>query len=545
MRTNTDFYSHRKSLGSPLNGDVMIYNAADSILKAVMPQYLFKPPFGYPRPIYTYSLRSLAKTAYVFPIIKTIADEISSTDWTISMTEEAKELGMKEDSNLRYKYINFLKNPNINDDSFQSLLRQAVFDLCEIGNAVWVKCFNPSGQLVELYAKDGASFLKNPDVYGTYHKRVEFVEPLLEGYMKYNAAQQVPPTLANLGAPEGPDAEALKQKYSYQYAYRAAYFQYGINFAAFPIPFGTREVVYMELNPRTDRIYGYSPVEMLADIVLTLVYGSKYNLDFYLNNNTPEGIVEMLGAKQEDINSMSARLAGLVRSESDVFGIKRRQNFRIAVTPNPVKFTPFQMKPIDMQILEQQKWFYKIVLACFGVNENEMGITEDSNKSTGQVQNIIHKRKALKPFYDLLAHYITTQILAEFEELKGYEFRWKEYDLDEDIKKHALYEAQIRMGIKTSEMVAKELGINTEELFASKQKQMKENQANMNQGMDTNNFEKGDPNASEKVAKEEIQINKEEKKSITKENNEDKNEIKDYIKEVFGTLLEEVDKLEG
>lgn len=537
LRTYDDLF--QKNLDKPLNGDVMIFTAADSILKAVMPQYLYKPPFGYPRPTYTYSLRALAKTAYVFPIIKTIADEIASTDWKICMTEEAKNLGMPEDKKIIYKYTNFLKNPNINDDSFQTLVRQAIFDMCEVGNAVWVKCFNPNRELVELYAKDGASFLKNPDVYGTYHQRVDFVAPLDEGFMKFNSSQQVPPTLANLGAPEGPEAEALKQRYSFEYAYKAAYFQYGLSFAAFPIPFGRREIVYMELNPRTDRIYGYSPTEMLADIVLTLIYGSKYNLDFYLNNNTPEGIVEMLGATQTQIEAMTQRLAGLVQEESDVFGIKRRKNFRIAVTPNEVKFTPFQMKPIDMQILEQQKWFYKIVLACFGVNENEMGITEDSNRSTGQVQNIVHKRKALKPFYDTLAHYITTQVLAEFPELEGYEFKWQDYDLEEDIKKHALFESQIRMGIKTPEMVAKENGINTEELAVSKQKQQSQQVA------DETPYFTNDKNAANEVVTEEKEENKEEQKSVSKENTEDKNEIKDYIKGVFSALLEEADKLEG
>ena len=43
-------------------------------------------------------------------------------------------------------------------------------------------------------------------------------------------------------------------------------------------------------------------------------------------------------------------------------------------------------------------------------------------------------------------------------------FRFDDYDLDEDIKKHSLYESQIRMGIKTPEMVAMEEKIDLGEL---------------------------------------------------------------------------------
>jgi len=45
--------------------------------------FLYKPPFGYPRMVDIPNLRALAKTPYVFMVVSTIVDEVASVDWAI------------------------------------------------------------------------------------------------------------------------------------------------------------------------------------------------------------------------------------------------------------------------------------------------------------------------------------------------------------------------------------------------------------------------------------------------------------------------------
>ena len=56
-----------------------------SIFKAYIPQFLYKPPYGYPRKVNTVYLKSLAKNPYIFSVIKTLCDEVVSKKWEIKV----------------------------------------------------------------------------------------------------------------------------------------------------------------------------------------------------------------------------------------------------------------------------------------------------------------------------------------------------------------------------------------------------------------------------------------------------------------------------
>lgn len=520
-------------------GGLLISDLRDSILKAVQPNYLYKPPFGYPRPTNTNALRELAKNPYVFSVIKTLADEAATIEWSIVNKETNEEMDIVPNDDVKKQIIDFLENPNGNHESFAQLRRQAVVDILEVDAGVWVKVFGRDGKLKQIYARDGASFLKNTDIYGTFTNREQFVEPLPNVFVASNK------DYFNTGD-ESIASQNMAQRYSIQYAGKAAYFQYGQAFAAWPIPFGTREIIYFSANPRADSIYGRSPLETLSEVVLTLVYGSKYNLDFYLNNNMPEGIIALEGAQQKDIEAFSSRLTQTVRDTTDSLGFKRRMGYRVGVTGFSPKFEKFQLSPVDMQVLDQQKWFDRVMLRSFGMNEHEMGTTDNSNKATSDTQSEVFKRKALKPILDIIAYGVNTQILTEFEGSEGLEFRFDDYDLDDDIKKHTLYESQIRMGIKTPEMIAVEEGIDVDELKAQKEEALQKQQDMMMAEKPQNGENGGFPPKKKEDVGDQIDEEKEkpkekvEKKAKT---NPEMDEITSYIRDIGNELVSALDEL--
>lgn len=435
-------------------GDVSINNVSDSsIFKAYVPEFLYKPPFGYPRKENLPLIRQLAKNPYVFSVIKTLADEAASNDYDIVYRADVEPTPMMDEK--RIEMLKFFHNPNKNKESFKHLLRAVVKDIAELDSGVLVKVFNKQGEMTQLFARDGASFLKNPDIYGYMGNRAEYVEPSNINYAI---------------APEDPAYPETLKQYSMNYKEAAAYFQYGTTAMALPVPFGRREVIYISQNPRSDSIYGLSPIQILADVITTLVYGANYNLDFYMNNNMPEGVISILGANQDQLKAFRERFDAQFRQKDTVTGFMRKIGFKFPIVNQPVDFKPFQLDPKVMQIIEQQSWFTKLVWACFGVNADEMGFTEDSNRATGANQNAAYKRKAVRPMLELLKYHIENELIAEWGEevFETFEFKWDDYDLEEDIKKHQLYESQIRMGIKTAEMIAAEEGINVEELKAGK-----------------------------------------------------------------------------
>lgn len=434
-------------------GDVSVVQNT-GVMKAYIPEFLYKPPFGYPRKENIPLIRQLARNPYVHAVIKTLCDEAASTHYEIKYKEEVEP--SEEMDKVKDDITRFLDNPNNNKESFQQILRAVVKDICEVDAGLIVKIFDKKGTFVEMFARDGGSFLINPDIYGYIGNRAEYITPININYVN---------------TPDSPGWDQTFNQYQLAYSDVAAYYQYGTTAMALPVPFGRREIIYMKANPQSNNIYGISPIQILADIITTLVYGANYNLDYYMNNNMPEGMIQLTNADKGAINAFRERFDKQIRIKDPTTGFMRRTAFKFPITNQEAKFIPFQLDPKVMDILGQQGWFTKILWACFGVTAEQMGFTENSNKAVAQNQTAVYIRKGAKPILNIIKYHIDKEIIAEWgqEAFDSLEFCWDDYDLETDIKKHNLYESQIRMGIKTAEMVANEEGIDVEELKAGKE----------------------------------------------------------------------------
>jgi hypothetical protein len=442
--------------------------------KAYIPNFLYKPPFGYPLRKNVLMLKELARNPYIFSVIRTLKDEAACSKWEIRLKKEfANEVFSGEHDDEIKRISQFFYNPNGNDESFGDIVAQWVQDLCEVDAAVGVKVFNKKKDFSQLFARDGGSFLKNPNIYGYMGERADFIDAI--GDFNPNTAM--------------PDKVKV---YSAHYGESAAYFQYGWTGNALPVPFGKREIVYIMSNPRSDSVYGRSPLEIIQDILMTLVYGARYNLDYYLNGNMPDGILNLVGADEDVTKAFQARLKEKFTSR-DTLGNDSRVGHVYPVWGGPeVNFVPFQINARDMEIIEQQKWFTKLVWSAFGVTPDEMGYTEDSNKAVSQTQAGVHKRKALKPLLTRIEYAVNNSLMPELDPSGLFEFKWEDYDLDEDLKRHQLYEIQIRNGIKTALMVAEEEGINVEQLKKEKEESKQEQLEMQQQGQGDDNDDDDD-----------------------------------------------------
>jgi phage portal protein BeeE len=441
-----------EGVGDVYNG--IADSANDGIMKAYIPYFLYKPPFGYPRKDNVPLIRQLAMNPYVYSVIRTLCDEVASTKWSIRLKEDVDMTPRLEEA--KKEIMMFLNNPNKNKESFETLLRAATKDLLELDSGVWVKVFNEFGELKQVFARDGGTFLKNPDIHGYMGNRAAYVKPLP---VEFSTVQ-----------PTSPDWQVSFQRYRMSYDEVAAYYQYGWTAASLPVPFGRQEIVYFMANPQSNSIYGISPVQILADIVTSLIFGSYYNLDFYQNNNMPEGIISVINADQKSITAFRERMNSVIKKVDESTGFSRKIGFRIPIVNQEAKFTPFQLTPQAMEIIQQQQWFTKIVWMCFGVTADEMGFTENSNRATGQNQLQVYKRKAVRPLLELFRYHINMEVISEWgdEVFQSLEFHWEDYDLDEEIKRHTLFETQLRIGVTTPEMICEEEGIDYQKVKAYK-----------------------------------------------------------------------------
>jgi phage portal protein BeeE len=431
-----------KAPSSPTGDLALVDGRENGIFKSYIPGFLYKPPYGYPRAENLELIKQMARNPYIYAIIKSITDAIACTEWEI-VPKKGKKLTPELEAKQE-QITDFFLNPNGNKESFSDILRAVTRDILTLDSGVIVKVFNSQRELVQMFARDGGSFLKNPDIFGYIGDRADVIEPT--------------------GSLEGLDREAQINHYDLNYKDQAAYFQYGWTSQSMPIPYGRNEVIYIMQNPKADSIYGQSPVAILSDLILTLVYGSQYNLDFYMNNNMPEGIMSIQGASPDELKAFKERFEGQFRKQDEITGFWRKIGFKFPFTNRPAEFIPFQLDPKTMQVIEQQTWFTKVTWSCFGVTPDEMGFTDDSNRATSESQTEVGKRKAIKPLMNLIEYHINQEIIPEFGTV-DLKFQFDNYDINEEMQKYDLYAKQQQLGVMTPEMIADEEGIDTAQIL--------------------------------------------------------------------------------
>lgn len=406
--------------------------------KAYIPNFFYRPPFGYPRYKDLNYERKLAASVYVDMVVTAIIDEVTSFEWGIvgedkhgnEVLGKEKEIEIVED---------FFENPNTNPgESWNMITRMMLPDLLEINSGILVKTFNAFGKMVEIVARNGIAFTKNPDIYGMYTNRADLI--LMKDIYGDDKPNKYPAEnsygLLNGGLNEDQARE------------EGAYFQYGFNTGARPTPFGKREIIWVEKKVRTDDLYGRSAMGVLSKTVQTLIYAVEHNLEYFSDNSIPPGVLGLEGMSTADLKAFGQQWVETQRKADDN-GNWKKIFHKLAIVNKMPKFERLGFTNQELELIESQKWWAKMVWGAFGVTATELGFTEDAKGGANQiVQTSAVRRRIIYPILHLLEYYWNTQIIPEFG-FKGIRFKYKIFDVDEETKKWTLYKLQTEADLKT------------------------------------------------------------------------------------------------
>ena len=451
-RKLSNFWGLLGEKAKPGDGAVTAFEATrEGQPKAYIPNFFYKPPFGYPRYKDLNYFRILASSVYVDMCETAIIDEVCSVPWEIVAEDDAgnEVLGKEKELEIVQK---FFKNPNTNPgESWNIIIRMMLPDLLEINSGILVKVFNAFGEMVEIVARNGSAFTKNPDVYGMYTNRADII--LMKDIYDANAQELLQ------GNPFNPYLSIFDSMTSEEAKQEGAYFQYGFNTGARPVPFGKREIVWIEKKVRTDDLYGRSAMEVLAKTVQTLVYAVEHNLEYFSDNSIPPGILGLEGMSTDDMKAFAQQWTES-QKKSDELGQWKKAWHKLATVNKMPKFERLGFTNQELQVIEQQKWWSKLVWAAFGMTATEMGFTEEAKGSANQiVQSSIAKKRIIYPILRLLEYYINTEIIPEFG-FEGIRYKYKIFDVDEETKKWTLYKMQTESDMKTINEVRNAEGLD-------------------------------------------------------------------------------------
>jgi|ETNvirnome_2_300_1030623.scaffolds.fasta_scaffold00052_54 HK97 family phage portal protein len=392
------FIDFIKSTRNKLTKEIRLFNPSDMAPQEslpVLPTWLFNPQLGMPRNINLPEVRQYAKSPWVQMVTNAISKQIMTTEWDIIVADEEDQTDYSADIE---KLRTLLQSPNRNGATFWDIWVPFLRDVLEIDAGVVFKGRNLAGELVELFTHDGGRFLINVDEHGI------------------------------IG---GDDENGEERPAYYQYSFR--------QIQGAPIPFKRNEIIYGRVNTNTEFApYGYSPLQSIQQEVEVMIQSTRYNKEFFKNNAMPDG---MITAEMTLDNLRDFKHAW----EQEMRG----KAHKLAFLNSDAKFTPMALSNKDMDWLEGQKWYFHIVFGAYGLSPQEVGFYENSNKSTGESQERITIKNAIKPYLTLIEQKINCEIRNELIGHDKIKFEWFTKDDAAEKVEHEQMMAKLNASVLT------------------------------------------------------------------------------------------------
>lgn len=282
------------------------------------------------------------KSSYVRPCVDAIVRSISSCPWVVRPFPGG-------DKSHAAKVREFLMDPNSNEESFRAILAKVLTDVMVIDEGIIEKVKSLDGTLLELFARDGATFSRIKDEYGVLH-----------GYVQQLAQ----------------DADVIE--------------------------FSIDEIIYLEMFPTTWNSFGLPIIETIVNEVATLMFSVEWIADSFTQDKIPPGILVLDKIGREAFTRAKAEFQG---GAENAFSMKMFRNVGDA------KWIELKKTNAEMQLAELNLQVERIVYRNFGIQPFEMGVTAEINRATAEIALRLSQSRMYKPLIQIVNFYMNQNLI--------------------------------------------------------------------------------------------------------------------------------------
>lgn len=336
---------------------------------------------GVPRREELLTIRALEESHAVALPIDTVLTQVTTTSYTFTPPGEIEPSTAHEEG--RDELLEWFEgNFNEKGQSFDHFLKEVGGDLLSIDAGVVEKVPDPdTGYLSQMYPRDGATFVKNPDV----HDRLPDPESDVPAYYQFSLSS------TGLVSDQTPAREMFDEVAALGYGGRAHE----------PIGFTRDEIAWLEESPKSWKAYGTGRVQkvrMVAESVLNMDISNRKHFD---SNEIPEGVLSIVEANQKEIE----RTRQYWKEEIE------GSDHKLPILGGKTEYQTFRASPTELNFLESQNWYHKLIWMIFGLSQAEVGLIEDVNRAAHGEASTAVWRKTTKPLLEQIERWINTEIL--------------------------------------------------------------------------------------------------------------------------------------
>lgn len=216
------------------------------------------------------------------------------------------------------------------------------------------------------------------------------------------------------------------------------------------------QLIYRPHRRRTNKLYGFSPVEWLLTTINTDIRHQLYFLQYFTEGSVPEAWINAPQGMQDP-----AQIKQLQSMYDAVMAGDQSQKHK-------VKWIPFDSKVVQAKDTKFDVKFPEFMLtkacAAFKVTPAELGFTEKVNKSSGETQENVQFRRSIRPSAKFFES-IYTGIIHKYFGYTNLRFKFLNLDEQEDLLMMAQRdEIYIKTGvISPDEVRVQRLGLDVDE----------------------------------------------------------------------------------
>ena len=179
------------------------------------------------------------------------------------------------------------------------------------------------------------------------------------------------------------------------------------------VDYTREELIYWMRNPRTNKVYGYSPVEQIIMTVNIAIRRQLHQLEFYTEGSVPEAI-----AGVPDTWNMDTLVQFQQWWDSLMEGntAARRHMKFVPLDPSKIAF------PKQDALKDQfDEWLARII--CFAFSISPTALVKETNRATAESVQDAAKREGLIPLLNWLKQFLD-YLLAKKLNQPNLEFNW-------------------------------------------------------------------------------------------------------------------------
>jgi hypothetical protein len=209
------------------------------------------------------------------------------------------------------------------------------------------------------------------------------------------------------------------------------------------------EVILFSLNPMSESVYPYSRVSQLFTAAVIEDMMMFFISQRFTDSNIPYGVMDLGDVTEQELKIAIAN-----------WNAQADQSHHILLTGSKgSKWFPFGYHLKDLEATQLLGEVRMKIMGILGVTMNELGESQDINKSNGYNLSFTFKKRAIEPLLNEIVETLTARLLWDTFGYDDLEFYYDEIDSRDDLVQSQIDDSYLKMGVLTINDVRNRKGL--------------------------------------------------------------------------------------